>query len=163
MPHCGRKPQPYGSSAATATAHRTARYHFSPLLLSPHSAFHRPRTLRVPLAPDPKTMIRHTKTTQSAVSTRSPDHTPATITLFLIVLGLALVPLTNAWDPYMRCRMTCNAAYLSCMNVYGQWRLRLRDIIEGSFAELILMVREHGDLQYGGQDLFRAVCVIAEA
>ena len=44
----------------------------------------------------------------------------AIVFLFLLLVFFASVGYADAWNPYMGCRMACNAAYLSCMNVYGE-------------------------------------------
>jgi hypothetical protein len=50
------------------------------------------------------------------LSSRLPLRLLPTILVLLLIL---LAHPANAWNPYMGCRMACNAAYLSCMNVYG--------------------------------------------
>ncbi|WVW80482.1 hypothetical protein I302_102465 [Kwoniella bestiolae CBS 10118] len=39
--------------------------------------------------------------------------------ILLIVFFLASIPMAEAWNPYLACKATCNAGYLSCMSVYG--------------------------------------------
>jgi hypothetical protein len=52
----------------------------------------------------------------SRLAPRLPLHL---VPLILALLLILLAQPANAWNPYMGCRMACNAAYLSCMNVYG--------------------------------------------
>ncbi|RSH90395.1 hypothetical protein EHS25_001000 [Saitozyma podzolica] len=50
----------------------------------------------------------------SRLAPRLPLHL---VPLILALLLILLAQPANAWNPYMGCRMACNAAYLSCMNV----------------------------------------------
>lgn len=43
----------------------------------------------------------------------------ALILAFLLVL-VVFADLASAYNPSAGCRVACNAAFLSCMNVYGQ-------------------------------------------
>ncbi|KAL7423629.1 hypothetical protein Q5752_001210 [Cryptotrichosporon argae] len=46
-----------------------------------------------------------------------PRPTPAR--LVVLVVLLALLPSAHGFHPYAACRVVCNAAFLSCMNVYA--------------------------------------------
>lgn len=48
-------------------------------------------------------------------------HPSLPLAILFILIALAFAPAsTQAYNPYIGCRSMCNAAYMSCMQVYGE-------------------------------------------